>query len=132
LTVRELDGRIEEFVSPTTEVEWDLEADPPAVLLRSQRTGLLLRIEDLGGELLASVSGCEIEGTLAPDEARVIEVASQFGRNRLVAVRSFIGSVPIGSWLELGGEPLVYGGKNTLFDNALARLPGYREARVDL
>lgn len=110
------------------EMVWRLHEDPPSLAVRLGSTCELL-LEDMGGEVLVSVAGCAVSGVLPPREQIVLTLLQRVDTAEVIVIRSSLGPLKLGSWLEVGGIPLVYRATHSGTDRVLSMLPGYRERR---
>jgi hypothetical protein len=129
MTLRILSRALLQDEFSVLKLRWSLAADPPSLAAENEESGVSLLFEDMGGEVLVSAEGCDVDGVLKPDPEIVLATLTAFSTEPLLATRTFLGSVQVGSWLEIGGLPLVYGGKATGFDQLVSRLPGFRLSR---
>lgn len=129
-TLREIRGQLVGMLAQTVSAEWDLDANPPTLTLHGASSNVDLLLEDMGSEVLVSLGGIDTSGSLQPDASQVLAVVSSFDREHISVVRSRLGRVPVGSWLEMGTTPIVYGRRRRFADYLIQRLPGYSEERT--
>lgn len=121
--------RLEKAAPPGASFAWDLDGNPPSVLI-TDPSGARVRIEEMSSEMLVSVDSCAVTGALRPDVELLLRVFSACGRMRICVVRSCLLGIPLRSWIEIGGIPISYDAEADRLDRVLSRIPGYRERRT--